>query len=717
MDLNKTYQEKVYAGVLGKVIGVYLGRPFEQWSHQLIMEKLGPIQYYVSKKLNKPLIVTDDDITGTFTFLRALKDYGYNYDISSEKIGQTWLNYIIEKETILWWGGVGNSTEHTAFQNLKNGISAPQSGSIETNGSLIAEQIGAQIFIDGWAMVCPGDPEKASNLAARAAKVSHDGEAVYGAQVIASIEALAFVESDIDKLINTAKGLIPNNSNIYKLINDVQDWHYKDRDWLISREKIEAKYGYDKYPGECHIVPNHALIILGLLYGDGDFQKSMMIVNTSGWDTDCNAGNLGCIIGIRNGLKAFEGGQKWREPVNDIMYCPTANGGETITDAVRESYKIINIAKKLQGQNELKPKNSARYHFEMPGSVQGWLTKNKDQIKLTNVNEYSDLGERSLKIEFNNLTNKSDNEIFVSTFFPDELRELKGEAKKTFFYYNFLCCPIVYSGQVIEAFISGDPNNKVPVKLKLFVKTYGENDKLETYFSDLKVLNSNEKMKLEWKLMIKNCDPIVQIGIKIFPEDYISGKLYLDYLKIKGNPKTVFRRPDHVPIFERGKVYDISPAEMWRNSWVKATDHWENRFKQSFRITNNKKRGMIITGTSEWKDYTVSSKLNFFLAESGGIAARVQGLERYYGLELTRFKKLRLIKMLDGLKILKEVDFDFEFNKNFLFSLSVKNNIISGKVNEKFKIDYTDMSDPLDCGGIGLVVESGTLFTNEIIVN
>jgi len=126
---------------------------------------------------------------------------------------------------------------------------------------------------------------------------------------------------------------------------------------------------------------------------------------------------------------------------------------------------------------------------------------------------------------------------------------------------------------------------------------------------------------------------------------------------------------------------------------------------------------MIITGTSEWKDYTVSSKLNFFLADSGGIAARVQGLERYYGLELTRFKKLRLIKMLDGLKILKEVDFDFEFNKNFLFSLSVKNNIISGKVNEKFKIDYTDMSDPLDCGGIGLVVESGTLFTNEIIVN
>ena len=52
MKLDKMYQEKVYAGVLGKIIGVYLGRPFEQWTHKLIMEKLGPIEYYVSEKLN-----------------------------------------------------------------------------------------------------------------------------------------------------------------------------------------------------------------------------------------------------------------------------------------------------------------------------------------------------------------------------------------------------------------------------------------------------------------------------------------------------------------------------------------------------------------------------------------------------------------------------------------------------------------------------------------
>ena len=157
--LDKTYEEKVYAGVLGKIIGVFLGRPFENWSYERIMKELGPINYYVNDKLDFPLPVSDDDITGTFTFLRAFKDFNYKKDLSAKDIGQTWLNNLIENKTILWWGGRGHSAEDTAYQNLKQGIDAPLSGSIEKNGKVIAEQIGAQIFIDGWALVSPGDPE------------------------------------------------------------------------------------------------------------------------------------------------------------------------------------------------------------------------------------------------------------------------------------------------------------------------------------------------------------------------------------------------------------------------------------------------------------------------------------------------------------------------------------------------------------------------------
>jgi ADP-ribosylglycohydrolase len=169
------YVERVYAGVLGKIIGVYLGRPFEEWSYERIMAELGEIWYYVHERRGVPLIVTDDDIAGTFTFLRALPNYGNRHDLTPQQIAETWLNYIIEQRTILWWGGFGNSTEHTAYIHLKRGIPAPQSGSIGLNGRVVAEQIGAQIFVDGWAMIAPGDPELATDFARRAASVSHDG--------------------------------------------------------------------------------------------------------------------------------------------------------------------------------------------------------------------------------------------------------------------------------------------------------------------------------------------------------------------------------------------------------------------------------------------------------------------------------------------------------------------------------------------------------------
>ena len=168
-DLPNDFAERVYAGVLGKLIGVYLGRPFEGWSNEHIESHLGDITDYVHEKLNVPLIVVDDDISGTLTFVRAFEDYGDSFDIDARAIGQSWLNYIIEDKTILWWGGLGMSTEHTAFLRLKDGIEAPASGSEALNGKVVAEQIGAQIFIDGWAMLCPGEPHRAADLAEKAA--------------------------------------------------------------------------------------------------------------------------------------------------------------------------------------------------------------------------------------------------------------------------------------------------------------------------------------------------------------------------------------------------------------------------------------------------------------------------------------------------------------------------------------------------------------------
>ncbi|MBV8417896.1 MAG: ADP-ribosylglycohydrolase family protein, partial [Verrucomicrobia bacterium] len=87
MSAPNDYLERVYAGVLGKIIGVYLGRPFEGWTHQRIETELGEIWNYMHEKFEAPLVVADDDISGTFTFLRALPDHGGTADLTPEQIG------------------------------------------------------------------------------------------------------------------------------------------------------------------------------------------------------------------------------------------------------------------------------------------------------------------------------------------------------------------------------------------------------------------------------------------------------------------------------------------------------------------------------------------------------------------------------------------------------------------------------------------------------
>ncbi|MDX2064214.1 MAG: ADP-ribosylglycohydrolase family protein [Fimbriimonadaceae bacterium] len=372
--LPADYETRVYAGVLGKIIGVYAGRPFEQWAHPQIEARFGEIDRYVAPEVGVPLVVADDDISGTLAFVRAIEDCPLGTVPTSEAIGRHWLNAIIENRTILWWGGVGRSTEHTAYARLKAGIPAPESGSIARNGPVIAQQIGAQIFIEGWALLYPGDPDGAVALATEAARVSHDGEAVYGAQVVAAMVAGAFDvtrldQAAIDTLIRTGQDRIPPDSIIAQVICDVFRWRDSGKDWRGARAEIDAHYGYDRWPGGCHMVPNHAVVITALAYCGGRFTEAMRVVNTCGYDTDCNAANVGAILGVAGGLSVFGDGFDWRGPVRDRLLVPTSDGAETVSDAAREADRIVAMAHRIRGREE-RPRR--RYRFAYPGSVQGW---------------------------------------------------------------------------------------------------------------------------------------------------------------------------------------------------------------------------------------------------------------------------------------------------------------------------------------------------------
>ena len=698
MTFPPDYTERVYAGVLGKIIGVYLGRPFEGWTHEQIMTDLGEIKYYVNDRHDLPLpnhqlVVTDDDISGTFTFLRALPDYNNSLDLTPAQIGQTWLNYIIENRTILWWGGLGNSTEHTAFLRLKDGIQAPQSGSIDLNGKVVAEQIGAQIFIDGWGLISPGDPAQAAGLARRAASVSHDGGAIYGAQVIAALIAQAFIESDLDRLVDSAVSFIPKDSIIYRLIADIRDWHATNPgDWYAARAKLASQYGYDKYGGNCHMIPNHGLVMLSLLYSQGDFSRAQMIVNTCGWDTDCNAGNVGCILGVRNGLAAFEGGPDWRGPVADRLYLPTADGGRAISDAVRETDFILEIAHAFHGEKWIRPKGGARFHFSLPDSVQGFRSPQAQTVE--NRSHPTEPGRRVLAFPYR-LEAGGAAALMTPTFIPPEAIEMPG--------YSLLASPTLYPGQIVRAILLADVKNSGPVEVGIQLQRYGEEDKLVDVQGPRQNLSPGESVHLEWQVPDLTGAPIAQVGISISSAGSADGVVYLDNLSWDGTPEVSFQRPRVA-------------GTMWKRHWVNAADFFENRFDEAFRVIQNRGRGLVITGTREWTDYSVQASITPHLAKACGLAARVQGLERYYALMLDQGNTIKLIKRLDGEIVLAEKAFAWEYGRAYNLQIAVTGTRISASVDGTLLFDVTDSDRPLFGGGIALVCEEGRIGTNEVSV-
>ena len=704
MALPPDYPERVYAGVLGKIIGVYLGRPFEGWTYERIIQELGEIWWYVHEKRNVPLIVTDDDISGTFTFLRALPDYGNRRDVTPAQIGQTWLNYIIEQRTILWWGGMGNSTEHTAYLRLKSGIPAPQSGSIELNGKVVAEQIGSQIFIDGWGMVAPGDPEFAADLARRAASVSHDGEAIYGAQVIAAIEAQAFVEHDLNKLLDEAVRYIPQNSLIYNLIAQIREWHAGEPDWRKTREQIVAHYGYDKYGGNCHIVPNHALIIHALLYGDDDFQKSLMIVNTSGWDTDCNSGNVGCILGIKNGLAGIDAGPDWRGPIADRMYLPAADGGRAVTDALTESFHVVNIGRALAGEPPLMPKNGARFHFSLPGSVQGFQPDSTPDTygvaTVKWVNSYSRAGQGSLAIHYHGVSPGRAARISTPTFIPS-LQEAEYFLKRGYALY---ASPTLYSGQTIRAAIQVDQNNSTSVAGNLYIAVYQIDDSIRLMRGPQQILTPGAYLEFTWKVPPTNGLPVCAVGIEITHSRRADGVIYLDYLTWDGAPDIVLKNPG-------------GNGVMWRRAWVNGVDQYDYWWPEAYRLVQNRGRGLLLQGTREWKDYTARATITLHLAKAAGLGVRVQGMQRYYALLLCSDGSAKLIKALDGDKILAECPFPWTFGAVHEFALSIIGNRIEAAIDGKQLFVVEDLELPLDGGAVALLIEEGRIMCDEVRVS
>ena len=691
MPIPADYEERVYAGVLGKIIGVYLGRPFEGWPRRRIEAELGEIDYYVHERLGKPLIVSDDDISGTFTFLRALEDHGVTVDLKAEQIGATWLNYLIEKRTILWWGGMGTSTEHTAFLRLKAGIKAPESGSIARNGQVVAEQIGAQIFIDGWAMVAPGEPELAARLAREAGSVSHDGEAIYGAQVIAAMEAAAFVESRMDRLLDIGLSVIPADCVIARLIADLRNWHGQGGDWRTSMERVEAAYGYDKYGGGCHMVPNHAIIILALLYGEDDFQKSLMIANTAGWDTDCNAGNVGCLLGIQGGLGAIDAGPDYRGPVADRLYKISADGGDAFSDAVHETERICAMGRALMGEAAVPPRD-ARYHFELPGAVQGFEVATEPDA--TGACELANEDSRALAIRFHQIAPGRPARAGVQLYaLPEDLGAVG---------YHMTMSSRLYPGQRIEADVGLDVATSRPVEVGLFVQIFAADPRGEPsiHRAPRHALEPGGATRLEWQVPDTAGRPIVCVGVEIRAAQGASGCLYLDRLTWDGSPDCTFT--------DAGLAAHTQPI-----GWTEGVDRASySEGGQRLTLIQDEGRGLLINGTRDWGDLRFSAMVRPHLASEAGIAICVGGMRRGLALLLCPDDQWRLVEMYDGDRTLAEGP------QSQLPGGRLGLEISGGELRATIDgVQVAEVSDVrLRSGGVALINSEGRSFFSEVTV-
>jgi ADP-ribosylglycohydrolase len=691
--LPADYLERAYAAVLGKLIGVYLGRPFENWTYQRIVRELGLIEYYVHERLDCPLIVTDDDIAGTFTFIRALEDHGARADLSAEEIGETWLNYIVEQRSILWWGGNGNSTEHTAWLNLKRGIAAPASGSAATNGQPVAEQIGAQIFIDGWAIVAPGDPQLAARLAEQAARVSHDGAAVDAAKLWAAMEAEAFVSRDIDHLLEVGLAQISPESPIARLITDVRRWRRQYPDWRETRSQIEQNYGYDKYPGNCHVVPNHAIMIMAVLYAPEDFARAQTIVCTSGWDTDCNAGNVGCLIGAMLGLAGIDAGPDWRGPVADRMLLSSADGGGAINDAVRVTYRLVDLGRRLSGAPPMAPpKQSAQFHFSLPGSVQGFRGESNGAGALHVSNEPFEAG-RALSIRYEGL-GAEPAAALTPTFTPPDVVRMRT--------HELMATPLLYSGQTVRARVIAEASNPGAVEVALRALVYDRHDALSAVDGDAVGLSPGAETVLSWRIPDTGGQPIQSIGIALRSRsEGANGAVRLDHLRWDGAPDLRLRRPDET-------------SEFWRRSWVNGVNFLSKNFPQAFRISQDRDEGLLIHGTRQWTDYRVAATVTVNLAAYAGVGVRVQGLRRYYAALLVRPDVFRIVKVFDGaVTTLAETSFAWDFETPYPFVVEVAGSQLRGSIGA---VDLITTDDDLADGGVALVISGGALSCDEIRV-
>lgn len=292
--IDSDLYDKILGGWLGQIAGASMGTKLEGYTGEALERSFGKnLGYYIDQP-----DTFNDDITYEIAFLEALRE---NEEITSVEIALKWLELI----------PFGWSAEYIALENLKMGIFPPESGIFNNP---FQEWIGAQMRCMVHGLLRPARPKEAAYLAYLDSQISHSGNGVYGGIHSAVMTSLAFVHNDIRKIIEESTKYVPNGSEFSHVLNEIIVVCEKNTDWRQVRKTIQRRF--EKY-NWIHVYPNLCCVIASLWYGKGDFDETMKLVSAMGYDVDCNAGEVGTILGVMKGSKELS--EKWVSPLKDCL--------------------------------------------------------------------------------------------------------------------------------------------------------------------------------------------------------------------------------------------------------------------------------------------------------------------------------------------------------------------------------------------------------------
>jgi len=282
------YRDKMKAGWIGQMAGVGWGGPTEfKFKGEIIPEDKMP--NWEPKRINQ---FTQDDIYVEMTFVRSMEQYGL--DVSIRQAGIDFANSGFP----LWHANAAGR------DNLRKGIAPPDCSHPQFNKH--ADDIDYQIDADYSGLVAPGLPNMAIALGEKFGRLMNYGDGLYGGQFIGGMIAEAFFETKPEKIVQAGLKCIPEGSQYAECIRDVLQWFKENPDnWEKTWQLVERKYNdnpdYRKFScrqGESNIDAkiNGAYVVMGLLYGKSDLDKSIVIACRCGQDSDCNPANTGGVL-------------------------------------------------------------------------------------------------------------------------------------------------------------------------------------------------------------------------------------------------------------------------------------------------------------------------------------------------------------------------------------------------------------------------------------